>query len=392
MGALFRSTIDVPATFSLILANFAFALNTFTIASVYAFIPVDLSRGVSGLGLTTSLFYVGTGLTLVPAGIAAAKIGAKRTIVCGTLVYSIAAALSGFSDTFYQIALLRFTIGVGTAIILGPSIALVTKHFRQGSEGLAVGLINAGFGIGGVAGLFAWAILGQLIGWRYSLLMGGVVGLVSGLMLFLTVPADVRRPEFRLRGSDLRKLMVSRPLFLLGLVLLSLTIGTGLFGYFVVFYLHDNLGIDASTAGFVGSLWLLFVLFIAPLAGRTYDRSRDSSKLLLIGVAVLSVGVALPAFGNVYVTVLGAALVGLAAGSTYTVLISLTRDANKSDGHEEYESMAVNWVNAISYGGFWAPLLFSYTATTFGYAAGWLVGGLATFVWVIPLFIARFFK
>ncbi len=381
--------IHPRATISLVFFSFAYALNSYTIASVYPSIPSGLSGGVSGLALNTSSFYLGNGIFLVPGGMMAAKLGAKKTIVFGTLLFSLAVTVTALSNALYQFVLLRFVVGAGMAIILGPSFVLATKYFREGSEGLAVGLMNAFYGIGGVIGLSLWAILGQFIGWQVGLLLSGVIGLISSLLLLLVVPQDAQRPEFQPRLSDLRRLMLNRFLILYGLVFVSLTVGTGLFGYFVVLYLHASLGITTGTAGLVGSLWLVFVLMISPLAGRVYHRIKDPRKIVFIAVTTLSIGVALPASGNVYAIVLGAAFVGLAAGSSYTIVTSLIQDINKRESHEEYESMAINWVNTISYAGFWAPVLFSYVATTLGYGGGWLIGALVTFVWVIPLLFIR---
>ena len=369
--------------------SFAYALNSFTIASVYPSIPSVVGGGVSGLALNTSSFYLGNGIFLVPGGMMAAKIGAKKTIVFGTLLFSFAVAATALSNALYQFVFLRFVVGAGMAIILGPSFVLATKYFREGSEGVAVGVMNTFFGIGGVIGLSVWAILGQFIGWRAGLLLSGVIGVISGLLMLLVVPRDAHRPEFQYRVSDLRRLILNKFLILYGLVFVSLTIGTGLFGYFVVLYLHDSLGIDTGIAGLVGSLWLAFVLLISPLAGRAYHRMKDPRKFVFIAVTILSIGIALPASGSVYGTILGAAFVGLAAGSSYTIVTALIKDINRKESHEEYESMAINWVNTISYGGFWAPVLFSYAATTLGYGAGWLIGALVTFVWVIPLVFIR---
>lgn len=386
---MLRNTVDARATSALMLFSFVYAVNNYTIASVYPSIPTGLSGGVSGLALITSAFYAGNGLALVPSGLLAARVGARRTIAFGTLLFSIAIGLTALSTALYQMVLLRFFVGVGMAAVVGPSFVLATRYFRAGSEGVAVGIMNAFYGIGGVVGLTVWAILGELVGWRVGIFLSGAAGLISALLLFLAVPGDVRRPEFMPRLSDLRKLMLNRLLLVFGSVFVSLTIGTGLFGYFIVLYLHDNLGIDTGTAGLIGGLWLAFVLVVSPFAGRAYGRPGNPKRVILFAVSVLTIGVALPATGSVYASVLGAAFVGLGAGSSYTLITSRIRELGRRESHEEYVSMAINWANAISYAGFWAPILFSYVVTMLGYAAGWLTGAVVTFIWVAPLLFMR---
>src|ERR1700733_12518130 len=93
---LFGKMVNPRAILSLLFFSFAYAMNNYTLASVYPSIPSDIGGGVSGLGLYTSAFYLGNGLFLVPPGLLAARVGAKRTIAFGTLLFSIAIALTGF--------------------------------------------------------------------------------------------------------------------------------------------------------------------------------------------------------------------------------------------------------------------------------------------------------
>ena len=127
-------TLDARAMSSLLFFSFAYAMNNYTIASVYPSIPPGLGGGVSGLAVNTSVFYIGNGFSLVPAGLVAAKVGAKRTIVFGTLLFSLAITLTAFTTALYQIVLLRLIVGIGMAAILGPSFVLATRSFRKGSE------------------------------------------------------------------------------------------------------------------------------------------------------------------------------------------------------------------------------------------------------------------
>ena len=375
--------------FSLLFFSFAYALNNYTIASVYPSVPAQLGGGLSGLALNTSAFYVGNGFSLAPAGYIAARVGAKRTIGFGTLLFGVAIALTAFVTALYQIILLRFFVGVGMAAILGPSFVLAVRHYRSGRGEQAVGLMNLIYGVGGVVGLSVWAALAELVGWQPSIFLSGAIGIFSGVLLFILVPADVKRAEFVPKMADLRKLMLNRLYLVFGCVFTSLTVGTGLFGYFVVLYLHDQLGVDLGTAGLIGAVWLVGVLLISAPAGRIYSRTKNPKRLTLLAVTGLSVGITMPALGNVYAVILGAFLVGFGAASSYVGITSIIQKINAKENRPEYESMAINWVNAISYVGFWTPIVFSDIVAGYGYEVGWLAGAAMTFVWLIPLFFVR---
>ena len=42
--------------------------------------------------------------------------------------------------------------------------------------------------MGGIIGIFAWIIIAQMVGWRVSLVISGVLGLVTALLMIMTVP------------------------------------------------------------------------------------------------------------------------------------------------------------------------------------------------------------
>src|SRR5215216_4153386 len=176
-----------PSVFSLIIARILYSINWFNIASIFYFIALDLKQDIFLLGLITSSFLLGLGIFQIPAGIFAAKYGPRKIAIYGILITSSAAFLSGLSTDLFQMVVLRFIVGLGMACFFGPSVILISKYLGKGSEGLGVGLINSAHAIGGIIGIFAWVVLAQLAGWRISLLIGGALGLLTGLILIISL-------------------------------------------------------------------------------------------------------------------------------------------------------------------------------------------------------------
>src|SRR5215217_1788830 len=200
MNSAPKSYISIQVL-SLLLARVLYSTNWFNIASVFFLIALDLEQNISMLGLVTSSFIVGVGLFQVPAGILAAKYGADRIAMFGILLASFCALLTGISVNIPQIAILRFMVGVGMACFFGPSVILISKYLGRRSEGLGIGLINSAHAIGGIIGIFGWVILAQLSGWRSSLVIGGALGLVTGLVLIISVL--VAKPKIKLQDDSL---------------------------------------------------------------------------------------------------------------------------------------------------------------------------------------------
>src|SRR5918993_2670398 len=186
---------------SLLLARVFYSANWFNIAAIFFLIALDLEQDISRLGLVTASFIIGVGVFQVPAGILAAKYGAEKIAVFGILLASFCALLTGVSNTIPQIAILRFVVGMGMACFFGPSVILISKYLGRQSEGLGIGLINSAHAIGGIIGVFGWVILAQLYGWSVSLIIGGALGLVTGIVLIIS--ALVVKPQVKMQDESL---------------------------------------------------------------------------------------------------------------------------------------------------------------------------------------------
>jgi len=263
----------------------------------------------------------------------------------------------------------------------------MTSHSRPGSAGFVLGLNNAVASLGGGIGLFAWAIIGDSIGWRLSLVLIGGLGLVSTVFLFVSVPRDPQMPEFHLRLGDLKRSLLDRWLLLVGCVMLSYNVGNTLVSTFAEVYLHDVLGLSAGYSGAIGSLVILTGLFTAPLAGRIYN-GVARVKLVLAGSGVaIAIGVLLAATANPWAVVASAVLVGLASGVGYTFGFGTAWTSSRLKGER---AIGVSWVNSVQLLlSFWSPYLFSSVVLGYGYQAAWVTGALYTAVFIFPILLSR---
>jgi MFS family permease len=362
---------------SLCLARTAYAVNWYNVAAIFSLIALDFKENVGGLGLITGSFYVGLGLFQVPGGIVAARYGPRTTTIYGILVASLAALLTGFTTDFTEIILLRFFVGVGMAFFFAPGVVLVAKYFRKDSGGLAVGTFNSVFYLGGALGVFGWAVLAEIVGWRLSLVTSGALGILTGLFLFFSVPKDSLREDFLIKWSELRKVLADRWLLLLTLELFGMGSGSTVTTTFIVYYLENTVGVGVALAGVVGGLALIFALPSALLVGRLYDSMKDVRKLLLLSGLTMSFGIAIAALGSLWSAAVSAVAVGLSSGAAFTVGFSAAREGQIVA--REYETLAVSWVNSISlFAGFFSPVAFSLLVLRVGYSSAWLVAALYT--------------
>jgi MFS family permease len=384
-GSLFSSVDNRKAVATIIAVQLICAVNWFSASSVFSLIASDLRQNVSGLGVITSAFILGVGAFQLPAGLIAAKQGPKRTLVYGVFLTSIFSVLSGLVTELPLLAVTRFVVGIGEAFIFGPGAALISRYFRKGSEGLSLGLFGGAFDFGGIIGISGWAVFGSVVGWRVSVITGGVIGLIVGLLLILLVPNDTMKGRFLIKFSDLRKVLFNKWLLLISAGLLTVQVGFSLSSYFMVYYLEDNIGIGADLAGVIGSLALAASVVASPAAGRIFDRISRPKKSFIISGLVAGGGLAIAAVKSAYAAVLSNLVVGASTGGGFTIGYSMARRINRGV-QQEYEAFGLSWVNGIGlFGGVWTPIVFSEIAVKFSYSLAWLLAGVFTALLILPV-------
>jgi MFS family permease len=377
--------INRTSVFSLIFARILYSINWFNIASIFYFIASDFKQDISMLGLITSSFLIGIGIFQIPAGILAAKYGPRKIAIYGILITSSAAFLSGLSTDLFHMIVLRFIVGLGMACFFGPSVILISKYLGKGSEGLGVGLLNSAHALGGIIGIFGWIVLAEVTGWRISLMLSGLLGIATGLLLIIALIREKIQIDFGIKISELRQILFNKSLIVLGLALLGFQIGSNLTLTFIVFYLADHLNIDPTIAGFVGSFNLIIALVSSPLFGKIYDRIKDAKKLLIISGIVMSSSMAMIAANTLYVIILSIIIAGFFLAGGFVIVYTKAKQVKGL--HAEYETLAVSYVNGISlFNAFWVPIVFSYIVNQSGYSMAWFLGGFLTLLLVLPLF------
>lgn len=105
-------------------------------------------------------------------GILGDKRGRLSVLFGSIIIYSAANLLNGFVQTIEQYQILRFIAGVGLAGELGAGITLISEIMPKTLRGFGTTIV-ASFGIlGAVFG----ALIGDLMTWHSSYVVGGVMG------------------------------------------------------------------------------------------------------------------------------------------------------------------------------------------------------------------------
>jgi MFS family permease len=362
-------------------------LSWYGLPALYPVMASQLNLSISQLGLISSAFVIGFGLFQVPAGILAAKIGLRRTVLFGAiLVSAFSLAVSLFSNP-YEIIGLRLVAGVGMALVYAPGMMLAIRYVGRGAQNLGIGLYSAIGDVGGITGIFGLAVVASRIGWRLSVGISGTLGLIFALLLFGLLPGEGPDPGFQVRTSDLRKVLFSRNLLVISSALLGIECGWNIVVYFIVYYLETQLKVSPGLSGFVGALILAGAILGALMMPQVSGRSRDSKSAFFVLGVVCALSVVLVSAGSLYGAASGTLLEGILNGLTYSFGFVLAR---KAVPIAQYEALGVAWVSSIAiFGSSWSTLLYPYVVAQSGYSVAWSTCSLLGILFILPVLFLR---
>jgi MFS family permease len=138
-------------------------------------------------------FLVGGALGGIVFGMAADRWGRRRTMALTILMYSAFTGLTALAQSWWQLAALRFLVGMGVGGEWAVAAAAVAEVFPPRARPAASGIFHASSVLGTylavAAGLFVVAA-DQTNGWRHAFLLGALPAL-----LVFWVRAGMREPE-----------------------------------------------------------------------------------------------------------------------------------------------------------------------------------------------------
>lgn len=144
-------------------------------------------------------FVVSTAIFAVPAGMLADRIGKKRVITMGLLVYGIGAIVGSQSVDLTQATIALGIIGIGNAGTSAPLIALLVDLIPRKRTAELLGLGSALWSFaqplgsvlaGGVVGLSGLAV-GQNDSYRWAFIFAGVMIVLAAIVLQTVKPERV---------------------------------------------------------------------------------------------------------------------------------------------------------------------------------------------------------
>ncbi|MGO9099614.1 MAG: MDR family MFS transporter, partial [Mycobacterium sp.] len=174
---------------------------------------------ISSLSWVLNAYNIVFAAFLVAAGKLADLLGRKRMFVYGVVVFTVASGLCAVAGTVEQLVGFRVLQGIGAAVLVPASLALVVEGFDAARRAHGVGLWGAAAAIASGLGPPIGGAIVQASNWRWAFLVNvplGIVAVVVARRGLVESRAPGRRRIPDLRGAVL--FAVALGLLTLGLI------------------------------------------------------------------------------------------------------------------------------------------------------------------------------
>ena len=223
------------------------------------------------------------------AGPVTDRIGPRKVIFAGIVVWAAATIGSALAGSFVSLLICRALVGVGEGAY-GPSAnALLCASAPPSQRGRALGIYNLGMALGGTSGLVLGGVLAPLVGWRGVFWIAGAPAvLLAAAAAFIAAPPRIARAHAQPAAAYLLS-----PTYLMAL-------GGGILAAFgangLIFWGRWLLIEERHFAVVTGSVFMGAVGLLAGAggvvaggyAGDALNRRRPGGHSLTIGVSMLA--------------------------------------------------------------------------------------------------------
>jgi EmrB/QacA subfamily drug resistance transporter len=172
----------------------------------------------SGLQWVIDAYALTLAVFLLTGGSLADRLGAKRLLLVGFVVFTAASLACGLAGSILVLSLSRAVQGVGAAVLYAVGPALLGRSFQGRDRGIAFGAFGAGSGLAIAIGPLIGGGLTTSVGWRWIFLVNVPIGLAAVLVGARRIPDNPGTGSRRLDWPGLGTFSAGLTLLVLGLL------------------------------------------------------------------------------------------------------------------------------------------------------------------------------
>lgn len=172
-------------------AQFMLILDVTVVAIALPHIGTDLGLARDTLTWVVSAYTLMFGGLMLLGGRAADLFGARRVVLAGLLVFTVASLVTGLADNATMVIGGRVAQGIGAAMLSPAALSVVTKTFHGDERNKALGIWSALGGGGSAIGVLLGGLLTAGPGWQWVFYINVPIGLVVFVLLGRLLSRDL---------------------------------------------------------------------------------------------------------------------------------------------------------------------------------------------------------
>lgn len=272
------------------LIGFAHMLShVYPLALAPLLIPITKSLEMSTVewGTALAVFAITTGVLQTPMGFLVERIGGRKVLIGGLLLFSAAFFLVGWqAASFWELLVLMAIAGIGNAVFHPADYSLISSSVAEERLGRAFSIHTFVGHVGFLVGPVLAATLEPFVGWRGAMMSMGGIGLVMTLALVIFAPLIIESNRVKKKDSmadSLRDLLTSRPVMLFFLFYMGASMANfGVTQFSVAAF--ENMEGSSRAAGVIAlTAYQVATLLLVLPGGILADKVVRYDAILMIG-------------------------------------------------------------------------------------------------------------
>ncbi|MFO2464405.1 MFS transporter [Pseudomonas sp. 15FMM2] len=209
---------------------------------------------------------------IVSVGRLGDRIGHRRLLLAGLLLFVIACILCGAASSLAQLIAARAVQGLGAAMMMTMAMALIGQSVSKERTGRVMGLLGTMSAVGTAAGPAAGGVLIAGYGWRAVFLSLVPLGLVALALAYRALSHDKHPAPSRQTALDLRAILRNPTLkaaLIMSTLVMAVMMATLVAG---PFYLSHGVGLGPAWMGLAMAVGPVIAALAGMPAGRLTER------------------------------------------------------------------------------------------------------------------------
>ncbi|MBN2111120.1 MAG: MFS transporter [Methanosarcinaceae archaeon] len=164
----------------------------------------EFNMDAIALSWVATAYLLSSAVFLVPFGKIADIYGRKKVFLYGITIFGLASLVMTLVSSEEMLINVRVIQGLGSAMIFGTGVAIVTSVFPPGERGAALGIYITAVYVGLSTGPLLGGIMTQHLGWRSIFLVNVPLAAVTVFLILWKLKgewAECRGEQFDLAGS-----------------------------------------------------------------------------------------------------------------------------------------------------------------------------------------------